>query len=108
MIPNGAKSLITTIRKLIRDTGSSIISMQETKATHASLNNLDGYFTYEQIRSKKDGGGVTISALKTLQPVFVSEGGEDAEAVTIDKHVKQMAVTITSAYGPQESAKNNI
>ena len=82
--------------------------MQETKATHAGLIKFDGFFRYEQIRSKKDGGGVTISALKTLQPVFVSDGGEDAEAVTIDIHVKQMAITITSAYGPQESAKNDI
>ena len=80
--------------------------MQETKATHTGLINFDGYFTYEQIRSKKEGGGVTISALKTLQSVFVSDGGEDAEAVTIDTHVQKMAITITSAYGPQENAKN--
>ena len=62
---------MTTKRKLIRDTGSSIISMQETKATHAGLINFNSYFTYEQIKSKKNGGGVTISVLKTLQTVLL-------------------------------------
>ena len=54
-------------------------------------------------RSKNKGGGVAISALKNLQPAFVSDGGENAEAVTIDIYVKNMAISVTSAYGPQES-----
>ena len=43
---------------------------------------------------------------KNLDPVFVSDGGDDAEAVTINILVKNMAISITSAYGPQESAKS--
>ena len=78
--------------------------MQETKVTHTGQFNFDGYFTYECVRYNKDGGGVAISALKTLRPAFVSDGGDDVEAVTIDIYVKNMVISITSAYGPQESA----
>ena len=85
------------------DTCSAVITMQETKNSQAGQIKLDGYYTYELIRSYDQGGGVAISALKNLQPAFVSDGGEKAEAVTIDIHIKNMAITITSAYGPQES-----
>ena len=95
---------MTTIKKLIHDTCSSIVTMQETKFTHAGLLKCDGYFTYEDIRSKTQGGGVALSALKSLQPAFISDGGDAAEAITVDIHVKNMIITVTSAYGPQESA----
>ena len=49
-------------------------------------------------------GGVSVSAIKELKPVFVSDGGEKAEAITIDIHVKDMTLSVISAYGPQESA----
>ena len=101
--PNGVRSKFTTIKKLIMDTCSAVITMQETKNSQAGQIKLDGYYTYELIRSYDQGGGVAISALKNLQPAFVSDGGEKAEAVTIDIHIKNMAITITSAYGPQES-----
>ena len=45
-----------------------------------------------------------MSALKVLTPEFISDGGEGVEAVTIEIHVKNMAISVTSAYGPQESA----
>ena len=73
--PNGAKSKWTTIKKFIRDTQSAVITMQETKCTQVGLINLDGYYTYEHVRSSKEGGGIAISALKQLHPAFVSNGG---------------------------------
>ena len=47
---------------------------------------------------------MALSALKSLQPAFISNGGDAAEAITVDIHVKNMTITVTSAYGPQESA----
>ena len=82
--------------------------MQETKCTQVGQINLDGYYTYEHVRSSKEGGGISISALKQLHPAFVSNGGEEAEAITIDIHVQNMEITITSAYGPQESSKCDV
>ena len=102
--PDGAKGKLTTIKKLIRDTKAAVVTMQETKVQHSGQIILDGYFTYEHIRNNKEGGGVAISAMKELRPVLVSDGGEEAEALTIDIQVKDMTLSVISAYGPQESA----
>ena len=100
--PNGVKSKLTTIRKLIRETRSAVVTMQETKCSQAGQFNFDGYFTYEQIRPKTEGGGVSVSALKNRQPVFVSDGGETVEALSIDIHSKDMTISVSSAYGPKK------
>ena len=101
--PNGYKSKITTIKKFIRETKSSIITMQETKCSHPGQINLDGFYTYEHLRTKKEGGGIALCAYKDLQPTFISDGGEGVEALTVDIHLKEISISVLSAYGPQES-----
>ena len=76
--------------------------MQETKCSQAGQINLDGFYTYEHIRTLNEGGGVALSACKDLQPTFISDGGEGIEALTVDIHLKQIAISVVSAYGPQE------
>ena len=102
--PDGAKSKMTTIKKLIRETHANIIVMQETKYTQSGKMKFDGFFTYEQLRSNSEGGGVALCALKELNPAFVCDGGEEVEAITVDIHLKAMGISVTSAYGPQNSA----
>ena len=84
--------------------------MQETKCSHPGQINLHGYYTYEHLRTKKEGGGVALSAHKDLQPTFISDGGDGVEAITVDVHFKDISISVISAYGPQESEsleKNN-
>ena len=102
--PDGAKSKWTTIKKLIRDTNATILTMQETKSNQTGLLKLNDFFVYEHTRKNQDGGGVALCARKELCPAFVREGGEEAEAVTVVVHLKEIAVSVTSAYGPQETA----
>ena len=104
MNPDGAKSKFTTIKKLIRESNATVIAMQETKVTNPGQIKFDGYYTYEHTRKNGDGGGVALSAIKELNPVYVCDGGEHTEAVTIDIHLKTMAISVTSAYGPQNNA----
>ena len=78
--------------------------MQETKYTQSGQMKFDGFFTYEQLRSNSEGGGVALCALKELNPAFVCDGGEEVEAITVDIHLKAMGISVTSAYGPQNSA----
>ena len=101
--PNGAKSKLTTIRKLVRESNSAIVTIQETKCSQIGQIQLDGFYTYENIRSNKGGGGVALSARKELRPAFVNDGGEEVEAITVDIHMKDISISVTSAYGPQES-----
>ena len=104
MNPDGAKSKFTTIKKLIRESKATVIAMQETKLNNPGQIKFDGYYIYEHNRKNRDSGGVALSALKELNPVYVCGGGENAEAVTIDIHLKTMAISVTSAYGPQNNA----
>ena len=104
MNPDGEKSKITTITRLVRESKAGVISMQETQFSHSGQLKLDGFFTYEHNQNNRDGGGVALSAIKELNQAFVCDGGEDAEAVTIDIHLKSMSLSVTSAYGPQNNA----
>ena len=46
---------------------------------------------------------MALSAHKDLQPTFISDGGEGVEAITVDIHLKEISISVISAYGPQES-----
>ena len=93
--PNGAKSKLTTIRKLVRESNSAVVTMQETKCSQVGQIKLDGFYTYENIRSNKGGGGVALSARTELKPAFINDGGEEVEAITVDIHLKDIVISVT-------------
>ena len=101
---DGARGKWGTIKKAIRDTGASVWFMQETKCQVEGALKLDGFITYEHLRSKREGGGVALSARTELSPAFVKDGGDTVEALTVDINVNKMSISCTSAYGPQENA----
>ena len=82
--PYGVKSKWTTIKKLIRDTNSAVITMKETKCSQYGQINLK----YEHLLSTKEGGGVAKSVVKELQPAFISDWGVGVEALTVNIHIK--------------------
>ena len=101
---DGAKSKISSIKKLVRESKAVIVTMQEqTKCSEYGQLKLDGSYIYEHLRSNREGGGVALRASKELNPAFVSDGGEEAEAVTVTIHLKGMAMNVISAYGPLEN-----
>ena len=103
--PDGARGKWPTIQKAIRDSGASVWTMQETKCKVEGKLKLDGFLTYEHLRSKGEGGGLAFMTRKDLNPAFVRDGGEGVEALTVDIHVDKMTISCTNAYGPQESDK---
>ena len=78
--------------------------MQETKVSGPGKLKFDGYITYEHIRNHKEGGGISLSALKDLNPAFVRDGGEEVEALTVNINLKQITISCNTGYGPQEYA----
>ena len=46
---------------------------------------------------------MALCAHKDLQPTFISDGGEGVEAITVDIHLKEISISVISAFGPQES-----
>ena len=43
-----------------------------------------------------------MAVVKDLNPALVRDGGNEVEALTVDINVKQMQISCTTAYGPQE------
>ena len=101
---DGARGKIGTIKKAVRDIRASLFMMQETKCNVAGKLKLDGFITYEHLRSQGDGGGLALCARKEPNPAFTRDGGEEVEALSIDIHINQMTISRTNAYGPQENA----
>ena len=102
---DGARGKWGTILKAITDSKADIWMMQETKCAMGEMKKPHGFTTYEHHRSESGGGSLAICAKSDLNPILVRDGGERVEAITIDIHIKNMAISCTNAYGPQENAK---
>ena len=79
--PAGARSKWSTWEKVIKETGATLWFMQETKCPTKQLK-MENYIVYERVRENRNGGGVAIAAIKDLNPVLVSEGTGNIEAIT--------------------------
>ena len=100
----GAKSKWATFKKAIKETNTSIWFMQETKSTSINQLKMENYIIYEKVRDNgTGGGGVAIDAVREINPVLLSEGENNVEAITIDIHPKNLTISCVSAYGPQEN-----
>ena len=101
--PAGARAKWNTWRKVIRQSQASVWTLQETQCTQLNSLKMDDldFIIYEKVRETKGGGGVAIAAKKDLNPVLISEGDKDVEAITIDIHPKNMVISCISSYGPQ-------
>ena len=66
---------------------------------------LDSNYTvFERVRKSKDGGGgVALGCDKQLHPVWVREGEEDVEALSVEISVKDMKIRCCVSYGFQEN-----
>ena len=102
---DGARGKWGTVKRVVKNTGVSVWMMQETKVSQEGSLKLDGFITYEHLRNDSEGGGLALSARTELSPALVNDGGEEVEAITVDIHVKNMTISITNAYGPQEYEK---
>ena len=104
--PAGVRSKWPTWTKIIRESQSSVWTMQETKSTETNKLKMKDFIIYEKVRELKEGGGVAIAAKTNLNPVLTAEGEDDVEAISIDIHPSKIIISCTSAYGPQQ--KDNI
>ena len=88
----GARSKWASVKRWVRMKSPSILSLQETKCQVAGKHNLDGYISYEHLRTEKTaGGGIYMAISKDLNPALVRDGGEKVEAITVDIFVKKNA-----------------
>ena len=84
----------------------SVFFVQETKfRTNGKLKteNSDKYYIYELIRKDRAGGGIAIGVHKDLDPVWVNEGIDGVELLTVEVSFSDLKVRCICGYGPQES-----
>ena len=64
---------------------------------------------HRSIKSSKGekGGGLAIGVLNELEPSWISEGNDEAEAVTVEIWVKGFPIRLICGYGPQEYDKTD-
>ena len=67
---------------------------------------VDGYEVFEKVRNKKDGGGLAVGCVPELFPVWVREGEDPVEALSINISVKKLKIRCCVAYGCQETDTN--
>ena len=101
----GLKSKRFTFKKVLAKLNPSIFFIEESKYRNAGNLKLENYIVFELIRQDREGGGLAIGCAKDLQPVWVREGNDYVEALSVEIFVQKMSIRCCVAYGCQESDK---
>ena len=90
----GLRPKMFTFKKILSELKPSVFFIEETKYKDEGKIKLDSNYTvFERVRKSKDGGGgVALGCDKQLHPVWVREGEEDVEALSVEISVKDMKV----------------
>ena len=72
-----------------------MIFLQETK--HRKLGkigaaSLKNYQVYQLIRKNSQGGGMAIAAHKDLNPIWLGEGNDETEVLSVQISVQEMKI----------------
>jgi hypothetical protein len=80
----GLKSKLYTFRKIVAKLKPSIFFIEESKYKDVGKFKIENFIIFELVRQNKDGGGLAIGCAKELQPVWVREGGDYVEAMSVE------------------------
>ena len=99
----GLKSKLTTFRKVLSKLQPSIFFIEETKYKDVGRLKFDNFIVFELVRKTKDGGGLAIGCSKELQPVWMREGDDYVEALSVEIYLRNMKIRCCIGYGCQEN-----
>ena len=95
----GLRPKMLTFKKVIKDLNPSVFSVQETKMKDEGKIKIDDYTIFEKIRKKKEnGGGIAIGCKEILKPVWVREGSDEVEALSIELFLKKFKIRFSTGY----------
>ena len=102
----GLRPKLLTFRKIINELKPSVFFIEETKYKDEGKFKIENYVIFENIRKSRDGGGgLALGCIKELNPVWVRDGGNEVEALSVVISVKEMKIRCCVAYGCQETSK---
>ena len=78
--------------------------MEETKYQDPGKFTVENYHIFELVRQSRDGGGgLALGCQKDLHPVWVREGDDLVESLSVEIHLKNLKIRCCIAYGCQEN-----
>ena len=107
---DGLLNKLESLENMLKE-NPSVFFLQEThgRITTPSANKYTWYELHRTIKSSKGekGGGIAIGVLNVEQPSWISEGDDEAEAITVEIWVQGFPVRLICGYGPQEYDKSD-
>ena len=103
----GLRPKLLTFKKVLSELKPSVFFCQETKFKETGKLKINDYVIFEKVRNNKDGGGLAIGCLPELYPVWVREGEDSVEALSVNIFVKKLKIRCCVAYGCQENDVND-
>ena len=108
---NGLFKKLESLEHLLVTETPSIIFLQETKLNRSgriktpTSRNYSWYELHRTDNSEKGekGGGLAIGVVNHLDPSWISEGDDMAEALTVEVWVEGFPIRLICGYGPQEN-----
>ena len=99
----GLRPKLLTFKKALEELKPSVFLLEETKYKVAGKLKLNDYIIFEKLRENRDGGGLALGCIKELKPVWVRDGGDIAEALSVEIFVRKMKIRCCVGYGVQEN-----
>ena len=103
----GLKSKLLTFKKVLFELQPSVFFIEETKFKTSGKFKIENYDIFELTRNDREGGGLAIGCLKSLNPVWVREGDDKVEAISVDIFIQDLKIRCCAAYGCQETDLND-
>ena len=103
----GISSKLDSLKNVLRVVNPSIYFITETKLKRPGKlkgENLSNYVVYEHHRKNRNGGGIAIGVIEELKPVWISEGDDNSEFLTVEVDISGFKIRCVGGYGPQESS----
>ena len=101
----GISSKLSSFKNVLRQLKPAIFFVEETKLKRQGKLKMKNYEVYELNRKDKNGGGIAIGIIEELKPVWISEGDDNIEVLTIEADINGLKTRCVGAYGPQEYEK---
>ena len=100
----GLRSTNLTFKKVLNELQPSAFFVEETKLKEAGKIKLDNYIIFEKVRKDgNNGGGIAFGCLPELKPVWLREGEDPVEALSVQIFVGKLKIRCCVAYGFQET-----
>ena len=99
----GLRPKLLTFKKVLNELKPSAFFLQETKFKEAGKLKLDDYVIFEKVRNSRDGGGLAFGCIPELFPVWVREGEDPVEALSVNISVHKLKIRCCVAYRCQET-----